>query len=90
MGKLTDKDLFEFVYRADTPQKIAVAERWLREHQSLTSRSTFDELIAVLNRTAKRLFRAKMAEYDEHLYRQGYELNISTGEVIACSEGARI
>ena len=40
MGKLTDKDLFEFVYRADTPQKIAIAERWLREHQSLTSRST--------------------------------------------------
>ena len=90
MGKLTDKDLFEFVYRADTPQKIAVAERWLREHQSLTSRSTFDELIAVLNRTAKRLFRAKMVEYKENLYRQGYEINIRTGEVIACSEGARI
>ena len=90
MGKLTDKDLFEFVYRADTPQKIAVAERWLREHQSLTSRSTFDELIAVLNRTAIRLFRAKMAEYEEKLYRQGYEINIRPGEVIACSEGARI
>ena len=90
MGKLTDKDLFEFVYRADTPQKIAVAERWLREHQSLTSRSTFDELIAVLNRTAKRLFRAKMTEYEENLYKQGYEINVRTGEVIACSEGARI
>ena len=90
MGKLTNKDLFEFVYRADTPQKIAVAERCLREHQSLTSRSTFDELIAVLNRTAKRLFRAKMAEYEENLYRQSYEINIRTGEVIACSEGAKI
>ena len=90
MGKLTDKDLFEFVYRADTPQKIAVAERWLREHQSLTSRSTFDELIAVLNRTAKRLFRAKMAGYEDSLYRQGYEINVRTGEIIACSEGARI
>jgi len=90
MKKLTDKDLFEFVYRADTPQKIAVAERWLREHQNLTSRSTFDELIAVLNRTAKRLFRAKMAKYEENLYRQGYKINVRTGEVIACSEGARI
>ena len=90
MGKITDKDLFEFVYRADTPQKIAVAERWLREHRSLTSRSTFDELIAVLNRTAKGLFKAKITEYEESLYRQGYEINVRTGEIIACSEGARI
>ncbi len=90
MAKLTDKDLFEFVYRADTPQKISTAERWLREHQHLTSRATLDELIAVLNRTAKRLFRAKMAEYEEQIYKNGFEINVVTGEVIARAEGASI
>ena len=68
MKKLTDKDLYEFVYRADTAQKISTAERWLNEHKHLTSRSTFDELIAVLNRTAKRLFRVRMAEFEAKLY----------------------
>ena len=90
MAKLTDKDLYEFVYRADTPQKIATAERWLREHKHLTSQATLDELIAVLNRTAKRLFRVKMAEYEENLYKRGFEINVVTGEVVSCSEGARI
>lgn len=82
MGKITDKDLFEFVYRADTPQKVATAERWLREHQHLTSRSTLDELIAILNRTAKRIFQEKISEYETSIYKQGYTINTITGEVI--------
>ena len=90
MKKLTDKDLFEFVYRADTPQKIATAERWLSEHKDLTSRSTLDELIAILNRTAKRLFREKMSEYEKNLLSRGFEINVVTGEVLACSEGVKI
>ena len=88
--KLTDKDLFEFVYRADTAQKIATAERWLNEHKNITCRSTFDELITILNRTAKRLFQGKLTEYETNIYKQGYAINTRTGEVIACSEGARI
>ena len=83
MSKLTDKDLFEFVYRADTPQKIATAERWLREHQHLTSRSTLDELLNILSQTAKRLFRIQMAEYEERIYKYGLEINTITGEVVA-------
>ncbi len=90
MAKLTDKDLFEFVYRADTPHKICVAERWLNEHKHLTSRATLDELIAVLNRTAKRLFRVQMAKYEENLYKQGFEINVVTGEVVACQKEVRI
>lgn len=90
MAKITDKDLFEFVYRADTPQKIATAERWLSEHKDLTSRSTLDELIAILNRTAKRLFKAKITEYEESLLTKGFEINVRTGEVLACSEGVKI
>ena len=83
MNKLTDKDLFEFVYRADTPQKVATAERWLREHQHLTSRSTLDELLNILSQTAKRLFRIQMAEYEERIYKYGLEINTITGEVVA-------
>lgn len=90
MAKLTDKDLYEFVYRADTPQKIATAERWLREHKHITSPSTFDSLILILNQTAKRLFRASMKEYEERIYKNGFEINVRTGEVFACSEGTRI
>ena len=83
MSKLTDKDLFKFVYRADTPQKVATAERWLREHQHLTSRSTLDELLNILGQTAKRLFRIQMAEYETRIYKYGLEINTITGEVIA-------
>ena len=90
MTKLTDKDLYEFVYRADTPQKVATAERWLAEHKHITSMSTFDSLILILNQTAKRLFRASMKEYEERIYKQGYEIDVRTGEVVACSEGAKI
>lgn len=82
MGKLTDKDLYEFVYRADTPQKISTAERWLTEHRYLTSPSTFDSLILILNQTAKRLFRASMQEYEERLLNNGFEINVRTGEVV--------
>lgn len=83
MSKLTDKDLFEFVYRADTAQKIATAERWLMEHKHLTSRSTLDELLNILSQTAKRLFRIQMAEYEERIYKYGLEINTITGEVVA-------
>ena len=80
--KLTDKELYEFVYRADTPQKVATAERWLMEHKHLTSRSTLDELLNILSQTAKRLFRIQMAEYEERIYKYGLEINTITGEVV--------
>ena len=82
MQKPTQKDLFEFVYRADTLPKICTAERWLSEHKHLTCRATFDELIAILNRTAKRLFQEQLAEHEKRLYTQGFEINVITGEVI--------
>lgn len=95
MAKLTDKDLYEFVYRADTAQKISTAERWLKEHDYLTSRHTLDDLIAILNRTAKRLFRTQISEYERKLYDdknyayvsdgkgQFYITNRLSGEVVA-------
>lgn len=81
--KYTDKDLFEFVYRADTAKKICIAEKWLTEHSDLTSKDTFDELIMILNRTAKRIFKAQMAKLDEKLYADNIEIDVRTGEVRA-------
>ena len=81
--KYTDKDLFEFVYRANTTKKICIAEKWLTEHSDLTSKDTFDELIMILNRTAKRIFRVQMAELDEKLYFEEIELDVRTGELRA-------
>ena len=67
MAKITDKDLFEFVYRADTSHKIAVADKWLREHKHLMSPHTFDELITILSRTSKALSREHIREVEERL-----------------------
>ena len=81
--KYTDKDLFEFVYRADTVKKICIAEKWLTEHRELTSKNTFNELMMILNRTASRIFRAQMVELDEKLARENVEIDVRTGEVRA-------
>ena len=81
--KYTDKDLFEFVYRADTVKKVCIAEKWLTEHSDLTSKDIFDELIMILNQTAKRIFKAQMIKLDERLYADNIEIDVRTGEVLA-------
>lgn len=89
MNKLTDKDLYEFVYRADTAQKIATAERWLNNHRNITSPHIFDDLIQTLRIQSKRLFFAKLAEEEKNLrciYDQNnttFLTNTTTGEVVA-------
>ena len=81
--RYTTKDLYEFVYRADTVKKICIAEKWLTEHRDLTSKDIFDELIMILNRTAKRIFRVQMAELDEKIAGENVEIDVRTGEVRA-------
>ena len=83
MSKLTDKELFEFVYRADTQQKITTAERWLNDHKNVTCPSTFDCLIRILSETRKRIFLAQLKEYETRIFKHGLEINTVTGEVIA-------
>ena len=89
MNKLTDKDLYEFVYRADTAQKIATAERWLISHKSIMSLHTFDDLMHTLKMQEKRLFLAKLAEEEKHLLcifdqkKNAYLTDTISGEVIA-------
>ena len=89
MGKITDKDLYEFVYRADTAQKIATAERWLTEHKNITSPHVFDDLIQTLRIHGKRIFFAKLAAEENNLRciygknEMAFLTDTNTGEVIA-------
>ena len=89
MRKFTDTDLYEFVYRADTAQKIATAERWLSEHKSITSPHILDDLMQTLRIQGKRLFLAKISEEDKNLlciYDQDkttFLTNTITGEILA-------
>ena len=89
MKKITDKDLYEFVYRADTAQKIATAERWLNEHKSITSPHVFDDLIHTLNIMSKRIFFVKLAESEKNLRcifdqnQTAFLTDTMTGEVVA-------
>lgn len=45
--KRTEKELYDFVYRADTHEKIAVAEKWLRA-QEWRNIDLFDDLMMAL------------------------------------------
>ena len=87
--KFTDKDLYEFVYRADTAQKIATAERWLRSHKSIMSAHIFDSLIQILNTQSKRIFLVKLAETEQNLLcifdqdKTAFLTDTTTGEVVA-------
>ena len=67
---LTEKDLFEFVYRADTAQKVVTAERWLLAHPGHTSKSFLAELLRILAEQSKRLFLARLAEHEKAIARK--------------------
>ena len=89
MKKITDKDLYEFVYRADTAQKIATAERWLREHKNIISPHVFDDLMHTLNIQSKRIFFVKLTESEKNLRcifdqnKTAFLTDTTTGEVVA-------
>ena len=58
---LTEKDLYEFVYRADTTKKVIIAERWLLAHPEHTSRALLSELLRILAEQSRRIFLAHLA-----------------------------
>lgn len=62
---MTEKALLEFVYRADTAQKIVTAERWLLAHPEHTSPALLDRLLRILAEQSKRIFLARLAEREE-------------------------
>ena len=90
MARYTEKQLLEFVYRADTPQKIAIAQRWVEAHKLEISLALADKLLQMLSDINKRIFLAKMAEYEARILKNGYLIDTRTGEAFACSEGVKI
>ena len=45
----TENDLWSFVYRADTHEKITIAERWLRDHfKQINNIELWDNLMVYL------------------------------------------
>ena len=62
---MTEKALWEFVYRADTAQKVVTAERWLLAHPEHTSKVLLAELLRALAEQSKRIFLTKLAEFEE-------------------------
>lgn len=55
--KYTEKQLYAFVWRADTHKKIAEAEEWLKKH--LTDNDLFDDLMIVLSQQNRELSAAE-------------------------------
>ena len=44
----TENDLWNFVYRADTHEKIYIAERWLRDHFKKIQHELWENLMSYL------------------------------------------
>lgn len=55
--KYTENQLYDFVYRADTPQKVATAERWLKEN--VTDNNLFDDLMIALSMQSREIYAAQ-------------------------------
>ena len=51
----TEKDLWAFVYRADTHEKITIAERWLRDHFSIINLELWENLMTYLAMSSQEL-----------------------------------
>lgn len=54
---MTEKSLWEFVWRADTWEKISVAEKWLKKN--VKNNDLFDDLMVQLSIQARNINRAE-------------------------------
>ena len=54
---ITIEDLWDFVYRADTPQKIRIAEEWLERH--VKDFELLDNLMHALSIQSRNYYRAQ-------------------------------
>ncbi len=84
---MTSKDLYEFCYRADTVGKVALAEKWLREHKRFMSLELFEDLMETLDMISKRIFRRKCIE--QGLYNEEHFAQVVTedGQIIIVERG---
>ena len=54
---ITREDLWAFVYRADTPKKIRIAEEWLK--RNVKDFELFDDLMRALSLQSRNYYRAQ-------------------------------
>ena len=80
---MTTKDLYEFVYRADTTEKIQIAKDWLRAHRDVLSACMYGELTLILDRTRKNLVLARIEELRQSQRVGDLMVDVKTGEVLA-------
>ena len=80
---MTKKDLYEFVYRADTTEKIQIAKDWLRAHRDVLSACMYGELTLILDRTRKNLVLARIEELRQSQRVGDLMVDVKTGEVLA-------
>ena len=80
---MTKKDLYEFVYRADTTEKIDIAKDWLRAHRDVLSACMYGELTLILDRTRKNLVLARIEELRQSQRVGDLMVDVKTGEVLA-------
>ncbi len=80
---MTKKDLYEFVYRADTTEKIDIAKDWLRAHRDVLSACMYGELTLILDRMRKNLVLARIEELRQSQRVGDLMVDVKTGEVLA-------
>ena len=57
MTKYTRDELFAFIWRADTPEKIAVAEKWITAH--VEDNGLWEDLMVALSIENRNYYREK-------------------------------
>ena len=72
---MSSKQLFDFIGRADTPDKLDIAEQWFNSHKKNFSRSDYDTYILAINEKRKRLFLTRIIQNKKIM------INVNTGEV---------
>lgn len=57
MKSYTREDLWRFVWRADTPEKISTAEKWITKH--VEDNDLWDDLMSALSIQSRNYYREK-------------------------------
>lgn len=57
MKKYTRNELFAFVWRADTPAKVRIAEEWLTKH--VEDNDLWEDLMTALSIESRNYYRAQ-------------------------------
>ena len=56
MKRYSEKELYGFVWRADTKEKISIAEKWLKDHfESIGDVDLWDDLMVALSQQSRQL-----------------------------------